>query len=95
VITECKSGAIPFRVSCTDPTLTVVQILEGYGRRWAIEVCFRELKQLLGFADSSALFVFDAGSARRWRRSWRVIPTWGTASSPGTASLPWNVVVGG
>jgi hypothetical protein len=55
VITECTSGAIPYRVFfCTDPTLTVVQILEGYGRRWAIEVCFRELKQLLGFADSSA-----------------------------------------
>lgn len=55
MIAECTSGAIPFRVFyCTDPTLTVVQILEGYGRRWAIEVCFRELKQLLGFADSSA-----------------------------------------
>ena len=55
VITECTSGAIPYRIFfCTDPTLTVVQILEGYGRRWAIEVCFRELKQLLGFADSSA-----------------------------------------
>ena len=55
VITQCSGGAIPYRVFfCTDPTLTVVQILEGYGRRWAIEVCFRELKQLLGFADSSA-----------------------------------------
>ena len=55
MISECTSGAIPCRVFfCTDPTLTVVQILEGYGRRWAIEVCFRELKQLLGFADSSA-----------------------------------------
>ena len=55
VITECTTGAIPFRVFfCTDSTLTAVQILEGYGQRWAIEVCFRELKQLLGFADSSA-----------------------------------------
>jgi hypothetical protein len=55
VITECTGGTIPYRVFfCTDPALTVVQILEGYGRRWAIEVCFRELKQLLGFADSSA-----------------------------------------
>jgi hypothetical protein len=32
----------------------VRQILEGYASRWAIEVCFRDLKQLLGFADSSA-----------------------------------------
>ena len=31
-----------------------MQILEGDGSRWAIWVCFRELKQLLGFADSSA-----------------------------------------
>ena len=55
VIAECTTGAIPFRVFfCTDHMLTVVQILEGYGQRWAIEVCFRELKQLLGFADSSA-----------------------------------------
>ena len=31
-----------------------MQILETYAGRWAIEVCFRELKQLLGFADSAA-----------------------------------------
>ena len=38
----------------TDPTLCVEQVLQGYAGRWNIEVCFRELKQSLGFADSSA-----------------------------------------
>jgi hypothetical protein len=55
VIVRIDEGAIPFRVFfCTDPNRTVVEILEGYAQRWAIEVCFRDLKQLLGFGDSSA-----------------------------------------
>lgn len=55
VIVRCTTGRIPYRVFfCSDPTLDVVEILEGYGRRWGIEVCFRDLKQQLGFADSSA-----------------------------------------
>lgn len=55
VIVRCTTGSLPFRVFfCTDATQTVVQILETYAGRWSIEVCFRELKQLLGFADSSA-----------------------------------------
>jgi hypothetical protein len=29
-------------------------ILETYAFRWATEVCFRDIKQLFGFADSSA-----------------------------------------
>jgi DDE superfamily endonuclease len=39
---------------CTDPTLRVSTILETYAARWGLEVTFRDLKQLLGFADSSA-----------------------------------------
>jgi SRSO17 transposase len=55
VVVRAEEGSIEFRVFfSTDPTLSVQQILEGYARRWAIEVCFRDLKQLLGFADSSA-----------------------------------------
>jgi DDE superfamily endonuclease len=38
----------------TDPTMTVPEILETYARRWSTEVCFRDLKQQLGFADSQA-----------------------------------------
>lgn len=38
----------------TDVNLTAKDVLEGYAERWGIEVCFRELKQLLGFGDSSA-----------------------------------------
>ena len=55
VIVKVDSGAIGLRVFfCTDSTLPVVEILQGYASRWSIETCFRNLKQLLGFADSSA-----------------------------------------
>jgi hypothetical protein len=55
VIVRVNRGAIGLRVFlCTDPTLAVVTILETYAGRWAIEVAFRDLKQHLGFADSSA-----------------------------------------
>jgi len=55
VIVKVSTGSIGLRVFfCTDANLSVVQILEGYAGRWAIESCFRNLKQLLGFADSQA-----------------------------------------
>jgi len=55
VIVQTDEGNLRFRVFfSTDSTLSVLQILERYAERWAIEVCFRDLKQLLGFADSSA-----------------------------------------
>jgi DDE superfamily endonuclease len=55
VVVATTEGRIPYRVFfCTDATVDVVRILETYAGRWGIEVLFRELKQLLGFADSSA-----------------------------------------
>ncbi len=55
VIVRVEDGAIGMRVFfSTDPAIAVPIILETYAGRWAIEVCFRELKQLLGFGDSSA-----------------------------------------
>jgi hypothetical protein len=55
VIVKVQTGAIGVRVYfSTDPSLCVRQILERYSGRWSIETCFRNLKQLLGFADSSA-----------------------------------------
>lgn len=55
VIVQVDGGAIGMRVFfSTDATVTVPVILETYPGRWAIEVCFRDLKQLLGFGDSSA-----------------------------------------
>src|SRR5689334_18383477 len=32
-----------------DLTLTATQILELFSRRWPLEVCFRDVKQFLGF----------------------------------------------
>ena len=55
VVVPSARGKIPFRVFfCTDLTISVPSILETYAGRWGIEVCFRDLKQLLGFSDSSA-----------------------------------------
>jgi hypothetical protein len=55
VVVRVDNGTIPYRVFfCTDSNRTAVQIIEGYAQRWSIEVCFRELKQLMGFGDSSA-----------------------------------------
>jgi len=55
VIVHVAYGTIGLRVFfSTDATLSVVQILETYAGRWAIEVCFRDLKQMMGFGDSSA-----------------------------------------
>ena len=39
---------------CTDPNVSVPALLEGYARRWSIEVLFRDLKQSFGFGDSCA-----------------------------------------
>lgn len=55
VLVRVLRGDLPVRVFfCTDPTLTVETIITAYAARWGIEVCFRELKQHLGFGDSSA-----------------------------------------
>ena len=54
-VVRVVGGSVPLRVFlCTDPTQPVRTILETYAGRWAIEVLFRDLKQQLGFADSSA-----------------------------------------
>jgi DDE superfamily endonuclease len=55
VIVKVQTGSIGMRVFfCSDASLSVRQILEVYAGRWSIETCFRNLKQLFGFADSSA-----------------------------------------
>lgn len=55
VVVRCDSGKMGLRVFfCTDHKLTPEQILAGYSERWSIECAFKNLKQHLGFADSSA-----------------------------------------
>ena len=55
VIVEVDHGSIGLRVFfSTDSQMPVMAILQGYANRWSIEVCFRDLKQLFGFADSCA-----------------------------------------
>lgn len=55
VIVPEVQGRLELRVFfATDDSLSPAEVLEGYSRRWNIEVTFRELKQDLGFAHSSA-----------------------------------------
>lgn len=55
VVVFVPNGKIPYRVFfSTNAELSVQDILSSYSFRWSIEVCFCDLKQYLGFADSSA-----------------------------------------
>jgi len=55
VIVATEQGTVPIRVFfSTDATVDVVRLVETYAGRWGIEVFFRDAKQHLGFADSSA-----------------------------------------
>lgn len=55
VIVHCEQGAISMRAFfCTDGERSALDVLPTYAGRWSIEVLFRDIKQQLGFADSSA-----------------------------------------
>jgi len=55
VVVRIDEGAIGLRVFFSmNPDAAVEEVLEGYAERWGIETCSRNLKQLLGFADSCA-----------------------------------------
>ena len=47
---------------CTDVTLSPVEVITGYCRRWSVEVAFCDAKQLLGFHDPQ---VWCAASVQR------------------------------
>jgi len=47
---------------CTDMSLTAVEVITGYCRRWSVEVAFCDAKQLLGFHDPQ---VWCAASVQR------------------------------
>lgn len=55
VDTRAAGGRIRFRLFfSTDPSLSPTEVLLRYAERWSIEVTFFEMKQFLGFEDSSA-----------------------------------------
>lgn len=55
VVVRVGNGDLPLRVFfSTDLNMTIAEVLETYAGRWSTEVCFRDLKQLLGFGDSQA-----------------------------------------
>jgi len=55
VIVYVPHGSIDLRVFfSTDASMSVGDILQTYAGRWAAEVAFRDLKQLLGFDESQA-----------------------------------------
>jgi len=55
VVVKVDTGNLGIRVFfSTQHDMEICTILETYAERWAIEVCFRDLKQLMGFRDSRA-----------------------------------------
>jgi hypothetical protein len=55
VVVDVPTGKVDLQAFfCTDPDLSGPDVLPRYARRWSIEVAFRDLKQHLGFGDSSA-----------------------------------------
>ena len=55
VVVRVDEGSIRLRTFfCPDAARPAPDLLLAYAGRWAIEVCFKDLKQHLGFADSSA-----------------------------------------
>jgi hypothetical protein len=55
VVVRCTTGDRPLRAYfCTDATASVPATLRGYGDRWPTEPTFRDSKQLLGLAETSA-----------------------------------------
>jgi len=55
VVVRVPRGKIDMRVFfTTDTTMSIEDVVQTYAGRWATEVTFRDLKQLLGFGDSQA-----------------------------------------
>jgi hypothetical protein len=55
VVVRVDTGNDGIRVFfCTDTSIAPREILQVYSGRWSIEVCFRDIKQHLGFSESSA-----------------------------------------
>ena len=55
VVVRVDTGNARIRVFfSTDTSIEPPEILRVYSGRWSIEVCFRDMKQHLGFSDSSA-----------------------------------------
>ena len=46
-------------IACTDMSLSAVEILELYAKRWSIEVFFKTCKGFLGFEDDSRALNYD------------------------------------
>jgi len=51
VISQTHKGASPRYYMCTDLSLSAHQILNGYTKRWPVEVDYHDLKQYLGASD--------------------------------------------
>lgn len=52
----------PAFLVCTDPQMDIVTLLQGYVRRWDIEVNFREEKTLLGVGEAQVRSAESVGS---------------------------------
>ncbi len=79
---------------CTDVTLTAMEVITGYCRRWSVEVAFCDAKQMLGFHDPQ---VWCAASVQRAApMAWFVgalivlwYTQWGYAGEQAQRQRPW------
>ena len=54
----------------TDPTASAAFVIQGYCRRWSIELAFFDSKQYLGLHDPRVWSERSVERAPRWRGSW-------------------------
>lgn len=75
---------------CTDQNVSASYLLERYASHWSIEVAFRDLKQHLGFADSSACM---SGAVQRTAPfvglHYTLVMVWYAESGHGSRSNMW------
>jgi len=52
IVRDPKGHRLDEAFFCTDTSVDATFILEGFGRRWCLEVTFHDVKQFLGFEDA-------------------------------------------
>lgn len=96
VIVKMTTGRLGYRVFfSTDCSRSAQQVVEQYASRWAIEVLFRDLKQLLGFGASRARTRAAVLRTTPWvGLNYTVLVLWFVGLQPSLAELglparPW------
>ena len=52
IVRDPKGHRLDEAFFCADPNVDATFVLEGFARRWCLEVTFHDVKQFLGFEDA-------------------------------------------